>query len=94
MRGLIQFTAILIAAGAIDNADIRPDETANVITGDRRLCFGPCDRDGNGRVIDPPEDWDATEYVRDEDGWRETSYTYAKTDDEMVEFAETYAPAT
>jgi hypothetical protein len=86
---------ILIAAGVIDSADIRPDETANVIHGDQRLCFGPSRMDGNGQVT-APNGWDATEYLldgEDEDGpyWRETGYTWAETDEEMVALASKYA---
>jgi hypothetical protein len=86
---------ILIEAGAIDNADIRPDDTANVIAGDRRLSFGPSRTDGNGQAT-APNGWDATEYTRDgedEDGpdWRETGYVWAETDAEMVALAAKYA---
>lgn len=86
---------ILIEAGAIDNADIRPDETANVISGDARLCFGPSVMDGDGKRLSPPQGWDATEYERrsDDDGeyWAETGYTYAETDAEMTALAAKYA---
>lgn len=86
---------ILIAAGAIDNAEIKPDDTADVISGDRRLCFGPCKRDGSGQPLSPPQGWDATEYdlAADEDGgwWKERGYTYAETDAEMTALAAKYA---
>ena len=132
---------ILIAAGSIDNADIRPDGTASVVAGDRRLSLGPCrggievgsavSYDGElpdgvartGDVTAVGEDasgdqvvtvnfgslcqdilaseltvtgWDATEYTldgADEDGplWRETGYTWAQTDAEMVSLAAKYA---
>jgi len=86
---------ILIAASAIGNADIRPDGTANVIAGARRLCFGPSRTDGNGQVT-APNGWDATEYTRDgedEDGplWREAGYVWAETDAEMIALAAKYA---
>jgi hypothetical protein len=86
---------ILIAAGAIDGADIRPDDTASVIAGARRLCFGPSRTDGNGQPT-APGGWDATEYARDgedEDGpiWREAGYVWAETDAEMVALAARYA---
>lgn len=87
---------ILIEAGAIGNADIRPDETASVLAGDRRLSFGPCEQDGDGRRLEEAAGWDAIEYEREQGEcgprWRETGYTYAETDAEMVALAAKYAP--
>ena len=86
---------ILIAAGATGNADICPDDTAEVVSGGSRLVFGECTQDGNGQPLDEPEGWDATEYERREDEagayWALTGYTYAGTDAEMVALAAKYA---
>lgn len=80
---------ILIAAGAIAGADIRPYETARVAKDGRRLVFGPATTETG----EAAEGWDATEYIpRDnpDDGEYE-SYTYAETDGEMVALAAKYA---
>ena len=82
---------ILIAAAAIGNADIRPDDTAHVIAGDRKLSFGPCLMDDAGRRLEEPAGWDATEYARDGQDWREAGYTWAETDAEMIALAAKYA---
>jgi hypothetical protein len=86
---------ILIEAGVIGVADIRPDDTANIIVGGRRLCFGPSRTDGSGRAT-APNGWDATEYTRDgedEDGaiWLPADYVWAETDAEMITLAAGYA---
>lgn len=85
---------ILIAAGSIGNADIRPDDTAWVVSGDIKLCFGPAHTESG----DPAEGWDATEYWFGQDRgddcapyWHEGNYTYAQTDGEMITLAAKYA---
>lgn len=86
---------ICIAAGVIEEAVIRPDDSATVTRGGRRVVFGPCTRDESDRVIEPAG-WEATEYERYQDDgggaqWLPAGYTYAPADAEMIAIAARYA---